>query len=116
MAIEDRIESIRNQVPQIEMIDEFLNTACTNNELEDIHTYLSFQSKINPNVEEKVMSISRHNLKKHYQKMLEAKLHIFGREVILTAPDFAKNLKAGVMVVKPKRNQSSPSILAEPYK
>ena len=116
LAIEERLESIRNYVPQIEIIDEFLRTATTNNELEDIHTYLSFQSKINPNIEEKVVTVSRNNLKKHYQKMLDAKLHVFGRDVVLSASDFAKNLKAGIIIVKPKRNQSSPSILAEPYK
>lgn len=116
VAIQDRLEAIRTLIPQVEIIDEFLSQATNNDDLEDVHYYLAFQSKINPEIAKKQSSNTRESRKKQFQKIIDAKINEFAAQLVLSPADFTKNLKAGIIVAKSKRMPSSPSLMAEAYR
>jgi hypothetical protein len=113
-AITEKLDAIRTHISDAEVIDECLSTANNNNDLHDVHQYITFCRSIIPEFAVQKSRL-RDVRKKQYALIIDAKIDKFAKEIALRPSDFAKNLRANAMVVKMKRMPTSPSIMGDQY-
>lgn len=114
-AIAEKLDEVRPYVPDVDMIDECLALATSNNDLHDIHQFITFYRNTVPELQTKKSRV-RDARRKNYSKMIDANIDKFAKEIALKPSDFAKNLRANTLGIKMKRMPTSPSLMAENYK